>query len=159
MACLSGVHFLTGIIINHVATLQVLSRIEELKTENLWSSQRLPKLAEPSRHKMHWDYLCEEMVWLANDFRLERKWKMALARKTAKLVVKYHEDKAQVEAKTLRQELNRNKKVAGNVAREAKKFWNQMLQVVNYKQKLELELVKKEALEKHLDFVVGQTER
>ena len=35
---------------------------------------------------MHWDYLLEEMAWLANDFRMEKKWKMALARKTARMV-------------------------------------------------------------------------
>ena len=136
-----------------MAALPHTQKVQELKDANLWSAQRLPKLAEPSRHKMHWDYLCEEMTWLANDFRMERKWKMALARKTAKLVVKYHEQKKQSEAKQLRAELARKKKVAGNVAREAKKFWNQMLQVVDYKQKLELEVVKKEALERHLDFV------
>eukprot|EP00039_Didymoeca_costata_P027922 m.19479 g.19479 ORF g.19479 m.19479 type:complete len:1962 (-) comp6594_c0_seq1:161-6046(-) len=137
----------------------VLSRIAELKAAGLWSSQRLPKLAEPSRQKMHWDYLLEEMSWLANDFRMERKWKMALARKTAKLVMKWHEAKAQKEARELKAELARKKKVAGNVAREATKFWKQMLQVVAYKQKLELDSVKKEALERHLDFIVGQTER
>ena len=34
-----------------------------------------------------------------------------------------------------------------------------MLQVVQYKQKLHLEVVKKEALERHLDYIVGTTER
>ena len=138
---------------------KVLNRIAELKEAGLWSAQRLPKLAEPSRHKMHWDYLCEEMAWLANDFRMEKKWKIALARKTARLVVKWHEAKAHKEAKELRIELARKKRVAGNIAKEATKFWKQMLQVVDYKQKLELEAVKREALERHLDFIVGQTER
>ena len=108
---------------------------------------------------MHWDYLCEEMSWLANDFRMEKKWKIALARKTSRLVVKWHETKAHKEAKELRTELARKKRVAGNIAKEATKFWKQMLQVVDYKQKLEMEAVKREALERHLDFIVGQTER
>ena len=73
--------------------------------------------------------------------------------------MRWHEAKAQKEAKETRSELARKKRVAGNIAREATKFWKQMLQVVDYKQKLELEVVKKEALEKHLDFIVGQTER
>ncbi len=63
---------------------QVKKRISELKQQGKWSSTRLPKLAEPSRHKMHWDYLLEEMEWLSNDFRMERKWKVALARKTVR---------------------------------------------------------------------------
>ncbi len=34
-----------------------------------------------------------------------------------------------------------------------------MLSVVDYKQQMELDIVKREALERHLDFLVGQTER
>ena len=33
------------------------------------------------RKKAHWDYLLEEMRWLAADFAQERKWKKAAARK------------------------------------------------------------------------------
>jgi hypothetical protein len=31
--------------------------------------------------KAHWDYLIEEMIWLAADFAQERKWKKAAAKK------------------------------------------------------------------------------
>lgn len=109
---------------------EVLDRIKELKAQGLWSQSRLPKLAEPSRHKMHWDYLLEEMSWLSNDFVAERKWKKALAKKVVRAVVKWHETKATKEARELRAELLRKKKVAANIAREATKFWKQMLQVV-----------------------------
>jgi hypothetical protein len=34
----------------------------------------------PRRRQTHWDYLLEEMRWLATDFREERKWKTATAR-------------------------------------------------------------------------------
>lgn len=108
---------------------------------------------------MHWDYLLEEMAWLSNDFVAERKFKKALAKKVARAVVKWHENKATQVARELRAELLRKKKIASNIAREATKFWKQMLQVVGYKQKVELEAVKKEALEQHLDFIVGQTTR
>jgi hypothetical protein len=43
--------------------------------------------------QVHHDYLLEEMCWLATDFRQERKWKMALAKKVALAVVKYHSQK------------------------------------------------------------------
>lgn len=39
------------------------------------------KWPEPPRRKVHHDYLLEEMSWLATDFRQERKWKMAVAKK------------------------------------------------------------------------------
>jgi len=40
----------------------------------------------PRRRKTHWDYLLEEMRWLATDFVEERKWKAASARTIASAV-------------------------------------------------------------------------
>ena len=59
----------------------------------------------------------------------------------------------------MRSDLMRKKKIAANISREVSKFWRQMYRVVEYKQRMQLEVVKKEALEKHLDFIVNQTER
>ena len=59
----------------------MIQRIAELRREGLWSTRRLPKVQEPARSKAHWDYLLEEMQWLAADFAQERKWKKAGARK------------------------------------------------------------------------------
>lgn len=58
-----------------------MQRIGELQREGLWAEKRLPKVHEPPRSKAHWDYLIEEMVWLAADFAQERKWKKAAAKK------------------------------------------------------------------------------
>lgn len=66
---------------------QVVSRVTELRKEGLWSSKRLPRVQEPPRQKAHWDYLLEEMTWLAADFVQERKWKKAAARKVWDRVV------------------------------------------------------------------------
>ena len=59
----------------------VMKAISELRKEGLWSSTRLPKVQEPSRIKTHWDYLLEEMHWLATDFANERRWKLNAAKK------------------------------------------------------------------------------
>ena len=59
----------------------VMQRIAELQREGLWAEKRLPKVQEPPRVKAHWDYLIEEMIWLAADFAQERKWKKAAAKK------------------------------------------------------------------------------
>ncbi|GIY74879.1 helicase domino [Caerostris extrusa] len=60
----------------------VMQKISEMRKEGLWSSKRLPKVAEgPRSKKAHWDYLLEEMVWLATDFAQERKWKKAAAKR------------------------------------------------------------------------------
>jgi E1A-binding protein p400 len=58
-----------------------MQRIGELQRDGLWAEKRLPKVHELSRSKAHWDYLIEEMVWLAADFAQERKWKKAAAKK------------------------------------------------------------------------------
>ena len=61
----------------------VKKAIAELRREGLWSACRLPKVVEPSRKKTHWDYLLEEMHWLATDFVNERRWKINAARKVS----------------------------------------------------------------------------
>ena len=60
---------------------QVHQRIAELRKEGQWTASRLPKLLEASRPKSQWDYLLEEMQWMAADFAQERRWKMAAAKK------------------------------------------------------------------------------
>jgi len=62
-----------------------MQRIAELQRDGLWTEKRLPKVAEPSRAKSHWDYLLEEMAWLAADFAQERKWKKASAKKVRRM--------------------------------------------------------------------------
>ena len=60
---------------------EVMRAISDLRKEGLWSSSRLPKVHEPSHKKTHWDYMLEEMQWLAADFANERRWKVNAARK------------------------------------------------------------------------------
>ena len=60
---------------------EVLKRVSELRKEGLWSLTRLPKVKESDRCKAHWDYLLEEMTWLATDFVQERKWKRGICKK------------------------------------------------------------------------------
>lgn len=60
---------------------EVVKSISELRKEGLWGASRLPKVREPTRTKTHWDYLLEEMQWLATDFANEKKWKINAARK------------------------------------------------------------------------------
>jgi len=59
----------------------VLQRVGELRRSGMWSSRRLPKVQETPRCKAQWDYVLDEMQWLAVDFAQERRWKMAAAKK------------------------------------------------------------------------------
>lgn len=62
---------------------EVMKAISELRKDGLWGASRLPKVKEPTRVKTHWDYLLEEMQWLATDFVNEKRWKINTARKVS----------------------------------------------------------------------------
>ena len=65
---------------------EVMRAIADLRKEGLWSTSRLPKVQEPSRRRALWDFLLEEMQWLATDFANERRWKIAAAKKVCNSV-------------------------------------------------------------------------
>ncbi|XP_014209628.1 helicase domino isoform X2 [Copidosoma floridanum] len=137
----------------------VMQRIAELQREGLWSEKRLPKVQEPPRPKTHWDYLLEEMVWLSTDFAQERKWKKSAAKKCARMVQKYFQEKALQAQKAEKLEELRLKKIAGFIAKEIKTFWANVEKLVEYKQQTRLEEKRKKALDQHLNFIVDQTEK
>lgn len=164
-----------------------MQRIVELQREGLWTEKRLPKVQEPARAKAHWDYLLEEMVWLAADFAQERKWKKAAAKKCAKMVQKhFHEKQMNADKAEKLQEL-RLRKIANTIAKDIKSFWANIekvcfmshkllnnslkrvlcelylilssLQLVEFKQTQILDEKRKKALDQQLSFIVDQTEK
>lgn len=114
---------------------------------------------EPRRPKAHWDHVLEEMVWLSKDFESERKWKLTLAKKVALRASKGVLDQATRGEKRVKEEEQRLKKVALNISKDVKKFWMKIEKLVLYKHQLELDEKKKKALDKQLEFLLGQTER
>jgi E1A-binding protein p400 len=137
----------------------VLQRVQELKREGLWMGTRLPKLAEPQRYKTHWDFLLEEMQWLAADFASERKWKKAAARKCARMVQNYFKDKEMAVQRAEKAQEQNLKRVAAFIAKEIKTFWANVEKVVEIKQQVRLEAKRKKALNEKLNFIVDQTEK
>lgn len=137
----------------------VMQRISELQREGLWTEKRLPKLQEPQRPKAHWDYLLEEMVWLAADFAQERKWKKAAAKKCARMVQKYFSDKALAAQKAEKAKELQLKRIAGFIAKEIKIFWSNVEKLVEFKQETKIKEKRKKALDQHLSFIVDQTEK
>lgn len=137
----------------------VMQRISELQRDGLWTEKRLPKLQEPQRPKAHWDYLLEEMVWLAADFAQERKWKKAAAKKCARMVQKYFNDKALAAQKAEKAKELQLKRIAGFIAKEIKIFWSNVEKLVEFKQETKIKEKRKKALDQHLSFIVDQTEK
>ncbi|CAG2100825.1 unnamed protein product [Medioppia subpectinata] len=137
----------------------VVQRVAELRKNGLWSGRRLPKVQEPMRRKTHWDYLLEEMQWLATDFAQERKWKKAAAKKCAKMVMKYHSDKQCFAERAEREELLRMKKIASNIAKQVKTFWSDVEKVFEAKQEVRLKEKRKKLHDMHLNLIVDKADR
>ena len=76
------------------------------------------KQPEPGRNKTHWDYLLQEMEWLSKDFREERQWKVALARKAVKAVTRWHQEREASGAKGPKSMEFQQKKLAAAISRE-----------------------------------------
>ncbi|KAM8794726.1 LOW QUALITY PROTEIN: helicase SRCAP-like [Eudromia elegans] len=138
---------------------EVEHRIAAMKRDGFWSLKRLPKVAEPARAKAHWDYLCEEVQWLAADFAQERRWKRGVARRVVRMVLRHHEEQRQREERARREEQAKLRRVAAAIARDVRHFWSSVEKVVQFKQQARLEAQRKKALDLQLDFIVGQTEK
>ncbi|CAN6689036.1 unnamed protein product [Malus baccata var. baccata] len=119
----------------------------------------LETASEPRRPKAHWDHVLEEMIWLSKDFESERKWKLAQAKKVALRASKGMLDQATRGERKLKEEEQRLKKIAVNISKDVKKFWLKIEKLVLYKHQMELDEKKKRALDKQLEFLLGQTER
>ncbi|KAJ3318096.1 chromatin modification- protein VID21 [Boothiomyces sp. JEL0866] len=75
---------------DQVKFLNVMDQIDHLKQDNVWSLKQIKPQVMPGRVKCQWDYMLEEMEWLAVDFREERKWKICAAYNLAKWCMEWH---------------------------------------------------------------------
>ncbi|XP_028269255.1 E1A-binding protein p400 isoform X3 [Parambassis ranga] len=117
---------------------QVHQRISELRKEGQWSASRLPKLVEASRPKSHWDYLLEEMQWMAADFAQERRWKVAAAKKLVRTCARYHQEQKKNEERSKKEREIHLRHIASTIAREVEFFWCNIEQVVEIKLQFEI---------------------
>ncbi|XP_058889099.1 E1A-binding protein p400-like isoform X15 [Acipenser ruthenus] len=125
---------------------QVHQRIAELRKEGLWSMSRLPKLQDALRPKSHWDYLLEEMQWMAADFSQERRWKVAAAKKLVRTCARYHDEQRQIEEREKIEEEARHRRIACTIAKEVEYFWANIEQVVEVKLQIEVHEKRRKAL-------------
>ncbi|CAL8343222.1 unnamed protein product [Lota lota] len=117
---------------------QVHQRISELRKEGQWSASRLPKLMDASRPKSHWDYLLEEMQWMAADFAQERRWKEAAAKKLVRTCARHHQEQKMSAERSKKEEEMRLRHIASSIAREVEFFWANIEQVVEIKLQFEI---------------------
>jgi E1A-binding protein p400 len=137
----------------------IIKRVDELKTNGKWSNQRLVKFLEPKKRKTHWDYLLDEMRWLAEDFAHEKRWKQMMAKKLSLAILKYFREKNQAESQQQRDEIKRLRKQALFVCKEVMSFWKNMHKIAEYKETTRIQELRKHQLDLHLNFIVDQTEK
>lgn len=75
---------------DELKSVKTIQKIEALKKKNLWGLRQLKWHKAPPRSKTHWDSMVDEMKWMQTDFKQERKWKIAMAYKTARDVMEWH---------------------------------------------------------------------
>ncbi len=75
------------------------------------------------------------------------------------MIARYHADIHQKELKAEKEEGQRLKRIAGQMAKMVREFWTNIEKVVQYKQQSRLEEKRKKAMDLHLSFIVDQTEK
>lgn len=79
-----------SVAVAELQTLKTLERIEQLKQERTWSFRQLKKQRATITQKAHWDYLLDEMRWMAVDFKQETRWRIATAYQVVRWVRAWH---------------------------------------------------------------------
>ncbi|XP_047236911.1 E1A-binding protein p400 isoform X4 [Girardinichthys multiradiatus] len=136
---------------------QVHQRISELRKEGQWSVSRLPKLMEASRPKSQWDYLLEEMQWMAADFAQERRWKEAAAKKLVRTCARYHQEQKKSQERSQKQKEIHLRQIASTIAREVEFFWSNIEQVVEIKLQFQINEKRLKVLNLQKATVSGQS--
>ncbi|GKU86056.1 hypothetical protein SLEP1_g637 [Rubroshorea leprosula] len=82
----------------------------------------------PSEHcrKSHWDFVLEEMAWLANDFAQERLWKMTAAAQISRRIAFASHLRFDEQSQQWKQ-----KKVALSLANSVMQFWHSVQLLLN----------------------------
>uniref|UniRef100_A0A0N4WCL1 Helicase domino n=1 Tax=Haemonchus placei TaxID=6290 RepID=A0A0N4WCL1_HAEPC len=138
---------------------QILLRVAELKRNGLWSASRLPLCVEPPRNKTHWDYVLEEVKWMATDFRMERQFKRTVARKIAAAIQKKRKDDELEQERAQQRAIRDGKRVCASIAKMVREFWMTVDKVVEHRAQEILEAKKRKALDAHMAFIVGEADK
>lgn len=70
--------------------IQTLEKARDVR--KLHQARNIPACPEPKPNKVHWDWVLEEMKWMANEFNQERKWRLAQAKRFAAAASKSNMD-------------------------------------------------------------------
>ncbi|KAM3722487.1 Helicase ssl-1 [Dirofilaria immitis] len=138
---------------------QVLARIAELRRQGLWTASRLPMIEMPPRNKTHWDYLLEEMRWMAIDFRQERTFKRQAAKKFSSQIARMLRDREQEKERSEQRAVREAKRICALIAKMIRDFWQNVDRVVDLRAQEIIESMKRKALDQQLEMMVGHADK
>jgi len=118
-----------------------------------------PPLPIPPTKEAHWDYLLKELSWLATDFAAESARHKTLARRISHSILHYHATLASRTEKRITDDLAKRKSTAKAIGRKVLSFWSKIETVVTFKQKSVLDSNRSKDMDRHLVWLVRQTER
>lgn len=90
-----------------VCSQDVLDQAAAIRELRERMTRPLPTYPEPKRTKVHWDFLLEEMEWMAKEFSRERGWKLKQNKRFAKMVQRHKESSAEMKIKEEEQSIRR----------------------------------------------------
>ncbi len=127
------------------------------------STSKIQSIKIPYNPKtdVQWDYLLAEMKWLSADFQSERKRQISLAKKQSTSIKQHLKNKSKKQMQKNIQIEIKKRKLCNKISRDVVKGWwdNKINRIIVYKQKVDMELVKKRSMDRHLIQLVRQTER
>ncbi|CAG5090404.1 Oidioi.mRNA.OKI2018_I69.PAR.g12588.t1.cds [Oikopleura dioica] len=106
-------------------------KAKELKAAQVSKVQnrKLPKCLEPKRRKTHWDYLLDEVKWMATDFYQERRWKKEAAKFFAEACCEELKRRKNLKI----EEINWRKRNAAAVSEIVRQWWNSLGALSEYR--------------------------
>ena len=136
-----------------------IQNIAKLKKNGLWNPKKISKIPLPPKVKTHWDFMLEEMAWMANDFRKEKKQKLLYAKRINRAITRKQREQALLEEKKKKEENDEILHIASFIGKQVLSFWSKIELIVKHKHEVKLEEKLQAARSKQLEFLVGQTER
>jgi putative sterol carrier protein len=147
--------------LEHRAQIEAETQVQlfELKRKGRFIGRPLAKRTEPQPKKAHWDYLLQEMVIVSEAMARDRKLKIGAAKKSSKALLKLFETERERENRSEREEEKRLRKIASSLAKDVMRFWKKIEKVANLKKESRQKELRSAAMDRHLDFIVGETEK
>ncbi|TPX47692.1 hypothetical protein SeMB42_g01787 [Synchytrium endobioticum] len=135
-----------------------LARKQGLLDGNIALARRKPA-AEPVHRKTHIQYMVDEMIFIAKAAQEERKWKISMARKLAKAVVKFFDERAAHMLRLEKDEEKQIRKIAKLTALEVKKRWNVVEAIVRARWKQLLDVEESKAGKRRFDAIIEHSKQ